>query len=80
MPSSQAIPSNCQGTYRTNQVNIMTKFKSLQSDFEKAILRLAEVLKEIKTDIVRDSAIKRFEITFDLSWKAVKAFLEEYHI
>ncbi len=57
----------------------MTKFESLQTDFERAILRLAEVLKEDKTDIVRDSAIKRFEMAFDLSWKTVKAFLEEYH-
>ena len=27
-------------------------------------------------DIVRDSAVKRFELPFDLSWKTVKAYLE----
>jgi nucleotidyltransferase substrate binding protein (TIGR01987 family) len=31
-----------------------------------------------KNDVVRDSAIKRFELTFELSWKAAKAFLEDY--
>lgn len=43
-------------------------------DFQKAIKRLEEVLKLSKTDINRDSAIKRFEICFDLSWKEIKAF------
>jgi nucleotidyltransferase substrate binding protein (TIGR01987 family) len=57
----------------------MTKFQSLCEDFESALLRLEEVLKERKTDIVRDSAIKRFEIAFDLAWKTTKAFLEERH-
>ena len=38
---------------------------------------MEEVLKEKKNSINRDSAIKRFEIAFDLSWKLVKAFLEE---
>ena len=57
----------------------MTKFESLQEDFLKALGRLEEILKEKKTDIVRDSAIKRFELVFDLAWKTVKAFLEEEH-
>ena len=57
----------------------MTKFQSLSEDFRSALLRFEEILREKKTDIVRDSAIKRFEITFDLSWKTLKAFLEENH-
>lgn len=57
----------------------MTKFQSLKEDLENALKRLAEVLREEKTDIVRDSAIKRFEIVFDLGWKTAKAFMEEYH-
>ena len=44
---------------------------------ESAINRLAEVLAIPKDDIVRDSAIQRFEFCFDLSWKTTKAFLEE---
>jgi nucleotidyltransferase substrate binding protein (TIGR01987 family) len=57
----------------------MTKFQSLHEDFTSALSRFEEVLKEKKTDIVRDSAIKRFEIAFDLAWKTIKAFLEERH-
>lgn len=57
----------------------MTKLQSLHEDFVRALSRFEEVLKEEKTDIVRDSAIKRFEIVFDLAWKTVKAFLEDHH-
>lgn len=57
----------------------MTKFESVHADFRKALERFEEVLKEEKTEIVRDSAIKRFELVFDLSWKTVKAYLEEFH-
>lgn len=46
-------------------------------DLEKAIKRLEEVLKEEKTPITRDSAIKRFELCFDLAWKAIKNFAKE---
>ncbi len=55
----------------------MTKSQVLQKQFQQAVSRLNEVLKEEKTDIVRDSAIKRFEFTFDLAWKLLKALLEE---
>lgn len=49
----------------------------LIEDFEKATLRLEEVLKLEKTEVVRDSAIKRFELSFDLSWKCIKAHAKE---
>lgn len=55
----------------------MSKLESVIKQFEKAIGRLEEALSMPKTDIVRDSAIQRFEFTLDLSWKMVKAFLEE---
>jgi nucleotidyltransferase substrate binding protein (TIGR01987 family) len=42
--------------------------------FSKAIIRLEEVLKLDKTDITRDSAIKRFEICFDLAWKSIENY------
>jgi len=57
----------------------MTKLQSLQEDFDHALIRFDEILREEKSDIVRDSAIKRFEIAFDLAWKLTKAFLEERH-
>lgn len=57
----------------------MTKLESLKEDFSKAIQRFDEVLQLEKTDVVRDSAIKRFEIAFELAWKTIKAYLEEAH-
>ena len=55
----------------------MTKLDVLKKQYKKAFGRFEEVLQKEKNDIVRDSAIKRFEFTFDLSWKLIKAFLEE---
>lgn len=46
--------------------------KKMIKDFEQARVRLREVLKKRKTKVVRDSAIKRFEICYDLAWKLVK--------
>jgi nucleotidyltransferase substrate binding protein (TIGR01987 family) len=59
----------------------MTKEESLKQQFRNAVARLIEVLQEKKTDIIRDSAIQRFEFTFDLSWKVLKEILEvEYGV
>lgn len=55
----------------------MTKFETTIKQFEKAVGRLKEVLDVPETDIVRDSAIQRFEFSLDISWKMLKAFLEE---
>jgi nucleotidyltransferase substrate binding protein (TIGR01987 family) len=44
------------------------------TDFEKAVARLKEVLDLKKTDVIRDSAIKRFELCFDLAWKCIQAY------
>ena len=41
----------------------------LLEDFKKTIPRLEEAMSLEKTQIVRDSAIKRFELCFDLAWK-----------
>lgn len=55
----------------------MTKFEAVKNQYFAALERFEEVLKRKKSDIIRDSAIQRFEFTFDLSWKLIKAFLEE---
>ena len=55
----------------------MTKFDALKGQFEQALKRLEEILKEEKTVIVRDAALKRFEFVFDLAWKAARAYLKE---
>jgi nucleotidyltransferase substrate binding protein (TIGR01987 family) len=44
--------------------------------FKQAIENLEEVLKKSKTDIVRDSAIKRYEICYELAWKTVQEKLK----
>ena len=56
----------------------MSKFEATIEEFREALGEFEEVLKVEKNDIVRDSAIKRFELTFELAWKSAKAFLEEY--
>ena len=43
-------------------------------DLENTITRLEEAVKLKKTDIVRDSAIKRFELCFDLAWKNIQIY------
>lgn len=55
----------------------MSRLEAVTKQYKKMVERLSDVLKEKKTDIARDSAIKRFEFTFDLSWKTIKAVLEQ---
>jgi nucleotidyltransferase substrate binding protein (TIGR01987 family) len=57
----------------------VTKSQSLRADFVRAVTRLDEALALPKDPIVRDSAIQRFEISFELCWKFLKAYLEEQH-
>lgn len=57
----------------------MKKSASLREDFAAAVGRLEQALALPKDDIVRDSAIQRFEISFELCWKFLKAHLEEEH-
>lgn len=45
-------------------------------DFKKAIHKLDEVLQLEKTEVVRDAAIKRFELCFDLAWKSIKSYAQ----
>ena len=50
------------------------------SSLKKATISLEKSVKEYKinpTEFVRDSCIKRFEYTYELSWKTLKRFLEE---
>jgi len=53
-------------------------FEELFKNFERALKRFEEILQKEKDEIIRDSAIKRFEICFDLAWKTLKAYLSEY--
>ena len=55
----------------------MTKLDVLKSQLAGALRRFEEILREEKTTIVRDAALKRFEFVFDLSWKTMRAWLKE---
>lgn len=52
------------------------KYNELCRQLKAASKRLEEVMKEKKTDIIRDSAIQRFEFTYELVWKMLKADLQ----
>ncbi|MBI2591270.1 MAG: nucleotidyltransferase substrate binding protein [Candidatus Brennerbacteria bacterium] len=51
--------------------------KELFLSFKKSIVQLQKILKQKKTVANRDSAIKRFELTFELAWKSIQKFLQE---
>ena len=60
----------------------MTKNEAQLIQFEKSLKKLGDVLEMMKNtnenhDIFRDSAIQRFEISFDLCWKTLKEYLRE---
>lgn len=58
----------------------MDKFEAMQKDAEDALRSLKTVLSlPEKNDVIRDSAIKRFEYSFDIMWKLLKAHLELQH-
>ena len=44
----------------------MTKLAATRQQFQDAITQLDEILLQPKSDIARDSAIKWFELAFDL--------------
>ena len=54
----------------------MDKLDQQIEQFKKALIKLEEIIIVQKNDIVRDSAIKRFEITVDLFWKMLKTYIE----
>ncbi|OGC06757.1 hypothetical protein A2230_01860 [candidate division WOR-1 bacterium RIFOXYA2_FULL_36_21] len=53
------------------------KFENLVSQYKKALLRLQDVMTKKKDEYIRDSAIQRFEFTYELAWKGMKAYLKE---
>jgi nucleotidyltransferase substrate binding protein (TIGR01987 family) len=55
----------------------MNKLVKLKEQFLLALSRLKEVMDMEENDIVRDSAIQRFEFTLDLALRYLKTLLEE---
>lgn len=54
----------------------MNRFEQKREDFNNAVMRLKEAIKEEPTEIVIDGVLHRFEFTFELSWKLLKSYLE----
>jgi nucleotidyltransferase substrate binding protein (TIGR01987 family) len=48
------------------------RLASLSSEFEKAVHRLEDALKQKKNEFIRDSVIQRFEFCVELAWKSAK--------
>lgn len=54
------------------------KLKGLIEMFDRAVSRLDEgLLKASRSPLERDGVIQRFEYTFELAWKTLKAYMEE---
>lgn len=52
------------------------RFAERQAEVRASAARLADAASQVKTDIVRDAVIQRFEFTFEVVWKALRLYLE----
>lgn len=46
-----------------------------RADFQKAVENLKIVIAERESAIVRDAAIKRYELSYELAWKSIQETL-----
>ncbi len=53
----------------------MEEHEELFQQFRMALRRFEEIMEEDKSDIIRDSALQRFEFTIELAWKTMKTCL-----
>ena len=53
----------------------MKVFHFKQEQFEKALIQLQKALDVPKNEYTRDAVIQRFEFTYELAWKTLKAYL-----
>ncbi len=51
------------------------RFEEQREQFERALARLHEVLRESETPIIRDALIQRFEFTFEMAWRCLHRYL-----
>lgn len=55
----------------------MNRTDAILRDLESVLSKLEEALNAPKSDLARDSAILRFELAFEVSWKAIQKFAFE---
>ena len=55
------------------------KYRRNIENLGKALVQFSKALAEPESAIVRDASIQRFEFTYELLWKTVKSFLEDFH-
>lgn len=53
------------------------RVKKLYRDFENAVKNLKNAVQTAIDDLDIDGTVKRFELCFELSWKIIKAYLED---
>ena len=54
-----------------------SKLDNLKKQLHDALIKFKDVMQKEKDEYIRDSAIQRFEFTFELCWKTLKAYLGE---
>ena len=54
----------------------MKRLDQIRKDFGNALGALVEAVQQAQSDLEIDGAIQRFEFTFELFWKLLKAYLE----
>lgn len=54
-----------------------SKLEAQRGQLERAVGKLAAALQRPKDEFIRDSAIQRFEFSFELVWKTLKAAVED---
>ncbi len=56
-----------------------SRYENLRADLRRAVAKLADALAQPKSEFLRDSSIQRFEFTYELVWKTLKAYLSQHH-
>lgn len=56
------------------------RIKSTLEDYERVVKHLESAVKKAADELEIDGTIKRFELCYELSWKLIKVYLEDFGI